>query len=285
MKWQGRRTSDNVEDRRGISGRQVAVGGGIGGILIAILFALLGGNPEDVSQVLQQPAGMESLGGAARELTAEEKQEGEFVGVVLAEIEDVWNGIFQQNGKTYREPKLVLFSGQVSSACGYAGASSGPFYCPGDERVYIDLDFFKQMQAQLGARGDFALAYVIAHEVGHHVQNLLGISEQVMGQQGRVSEVDFNRLMVRMELQADFLAGVWAHHASRTAGLLEQGDIEEGMNAASSVGDDRIMRQSQGYVVPDAFTHGTSEQRVRWFTKGYKTGDPNEGDTFNASQL
>jgi predicted metalloprotease len=285
MKWQGRRTSGNVEDRRGISGKQVAVGGGIGGILIAILFALLGGNPEDVSQILQQPAGMESTGGVSRELTADEKQEGDFVGVILAEIEDVWNPIFQQSGKTYREPKLVLFSGQISSACGYAGASSGPFYCPADEKVYIDLDFFKQMQRQLGAGGDFALAYVIAHEVGHHVQNQLGITEQVMGQQGRVSEVEFNRLMVRLELQADFLAGVWAHHAQRTAGLLEQGDIEEGMNAAASVGDDRIMKQSQGYVVPDAFTHGTSEQRVRWFTRGYQTGDPNQGDTFNASQL
>lgn len=285
MRWQGRRTSGNVEDRRGISGKQVAVGGGIGGILIAILFALLGGNPEDVSQVLQQPTGMESAGGISRELSAEEKQEGEFVGVILAEIEDVWNAIFRQSGRSYREPKLVLFSDQISSACGYAGASSGPFYCPADEKVYIDLSFFKQMQRQLGAHGDFALAYVIAHEVGHHVQNLLGITDQVMAQRNRASEVDFNRLMVRMELQADFLAGVWAHHASRTAGLLEAGDIEEAMNAASAVGDDRIMRQSQGYVVPDAFTHGTSEQRVRWFTKGYRTGDPNEGDTFNAGQL
>ncbi len=284
MRWQGRRTSDNLEDRRGISGKQMAVGGGIGGILIAILFALLGGNPEDVSQILQ-PAGMESTAGVNRPLSEEEKQEGEFVGVILAETEDVWNRIFQQGGRSYREPKLVLFSGQISSACGFAGASSGPFYCPGDEKVYIDLSFFKQMQAQLGARGDFALAYVIAHEVGHHVQKQLGITEQVMAQQGQVDEVEFNRLMVRLELQADFLAGVWAHHAQRTADILEQGDIEEGINAAGAVGDDRIMKQTQGYIVPDAFTHGTSEQRVRWFAKGFQTGDINQGDTFNASQL
>jgi len=284
MKWQGRRTSDNVEDRRGISGRQVAVGGGIGGILIAVLFALLGGNPEDVSQVLQTGL-TESTSGTSRELTQEEIQEGQFVSVILAETEDVWNRIFRQSGQAYQEPKLVLFSGQISSACGYASAASGPFYCPGDGKVYIDLSFFKQMQAQLGAHGDFALAYVIAHEVGHHVQNLLGTSEQVMSKQGRVSEVEFNRLMVRMELQADFLAGVWAHYADRTADILEPGDIEEAINAAGAVGDDRIMRQMQGYVVPDAFTHGTSEQRVRWFTKGYETGDPNQGDTFHAAQL
>jgi hypothetical protein len=285
MQWQGRRQSGNVEDRRGVSGKQMAGGLGIGGVIIAILFALLGGNPEDVSQILQPPAGIESPAGESRALTAEEQQEGQFVGVVLAEIEDVWNRVFQQSGQTYREPKLVLFSGQISSACGYAGASSGPFYCPGDEKVYIDLDFFKQMQTQLGAKGDFALAYVIAHEVGHHVQNLLGITDQVMSQKGRLGEVEFNQLMVRLELQADFMAGVWAHHAARTAGLLEAGDIEEAMNAASSVGDDRIMKQTQGYVVPDAFTHGTSEQRVRWFTKGYQTGDPNQGDTFNADRL
>jgi len=284
MRWQGRRTSENLEDRRGISGKQVAVGGGIGGILIAVLFALLGGNPEEVTQMLQ-PAGMESTTGVNQPLSEEEKQEGEFVGVILAETEDVWNRIFQQAGRSYREPKLVLFSGQISSACGFAGASSGPFYCPGDEKVYIDLSFFKQMQAQLGARGDFALAYVIAHEVGHHVQNQLGITEQVMAQQGQVDEVEFNRLMVRLELQADFLAGVWAHHAQRTANILEQGDIEEGINAAGAVGDDRIMKQTQGYIVPDAFTHGTSEQRVRWFYKGFQTGDIDQGDTFNAGQL
>ena len=182
-------------------------------------------------------------------------------------------------------PKLVLFSGQVDSACGYAGASSGPFYCPGDSKVYIDLSFFEQMQRQLNAPGDFALAYVLAHEVGHHVQNLLGINDQVMAQRGRMSEKDFNRIMVRMELQADFLAGVWAHYANLEPGFLESGDVEEGMNAASAVGDDRIMKQTQGYIVPDAFTHGTSEQRVRWFKKGFTTGDINQGDTFGAAVL
>ncbi|HPM37644.1 MAG TPA: neutral zinc metallopeptidase [candidate division Zixibacteria bacterium] len=284
MRWQGRRTSDNVEDRRGIGGRGLAVGGGLGGILAVVLFLVLGGNPDEVMQSLQQ-TGVEVPAGSTAELSDEERQEGQFVGVILAETEDVWNRLFQQAGQSYREPKLVLFSDQISSACGYAGASAGPFYCPADERVYIDLSFFKEMQAQLGAHGDFALAYVIAHEVGHHVQNLLGISDQVMGQRERMSEAEFNRLTVRMELQADFLAGVWAHFAERTANLLESGDIEEGINAAAAVGDDRIMRQTQGYVVPDAFTHGTSEQRVRWFRRGYESGDITQGDTFNSQEL
>ena len=188
-------------------------------------------------------------------------------------------------GQTYQEPKLVLFSGQVDSACGFASAASGPFYCPEDSKVYIDLSFFEDMQRQLGAPGDFARAYVLAHEVGHHVQNLLGINDQIMSRRGRMSEKDFNKLMVRMELQADFLAGVWAHYANMEKGFLEEGDIEEGINAAGAVGDDRIMKQTQGYVVPDAFTHGTSEQRVRWFRKGLETGDLRQGDTFNAAVL
>jgi predicted metalloprotease len=284
MKWQGRRQSDNVEDRRGISGRGMAVGGVGGlGIVIAILYFLLGGNPADIPQTMQvdQPAAT----GAGEPLSAKDKEMGEFVSTVLASIEDVWRERFRDMGRTYVAPKLVLFSGQVDSACGYAGASSGPFYCPGDSRVYIDLSFFEQMQRQLNAPGDFALAYVIAHEVGHHVQNLLGINDQVMAQRGRVSEKEFNRLSVKMELQADFLAGVWAHYANLEKDFLESGDIEEGMNAASAVGDDRIMKRSQGTVVPDAFTHGTSEQRVRWFKKGLDTGDINQGDTFNASVL
>jgi len=285
MRWQGRRQSGNVEDRRGVSGRGLAVGGGIGGlgIVIAILYMLLGGNPGDVTQGLQvdQPYAT----GSEEPLSAKDKEMGEFVSTVLADIEDVWNTQFQQMGGTYREPKLVLFSGRVESACGVAGASSGPFYCPGDEKVYIDLLFFEDMQRELGAPGDFALAYVIAHEVGHHVQNLLGTNDQVMAQRGRVTEKDFNKLMVRMELQADFLAGVFAHYARQISGYLEAGDIEEGLNAASAVGDDRIMKQTQGYVVPDAFTHGTSEQRVRWFKKGLETGDIRQGDTFNAAIL
>ncbi len=284
MKWQGRRASDNVEDQRRFGGKQMAVGGGIGGIVIVLLVMLLGGNPGEVLQTLPQ-TGVEIPAAVDQPLSEAEVQEGQFVGVILAETEDVWNRIFREAGQIYREPKLVLFSNQISSACGYTGAAVGPFYCPTDEKVYVDLNYFSQMQAQLGAHGDFALAYVIAHEVGHHVQNLLGISEQVMSKQGRLSETEYNRLTVKMELQADFFAGVWAHYAERTAGLLEQGDIEEGMNAAAAVGDDRIMKQTQGYVVPDAFTHGTSEQRVRWFVKGYQTGDVSQGDTFNATQL
>jgi hypothetical protein len=285
MRWQGRRQSDNVEDRRGIGGRGLAVGGGIGGIgiVIAILYFLLGGNPGDLTQTLQvdQPYAT----GSDQPLSAKDEEMGQFVSTVLANIEDVWRAKFQEMGQTYAAPKLVLFSGQVDSACGFAGASSGPFYCPGDAKVYIDLSFFEDMQRQLRAEGDFATAYVIAHEVGHHVQNLLGINDQVMAQRGRVSEKDFNKLLVRMELQADFLAGVWAHYANLEKDFLEPGDIEEGMNAASAVGDDRIMRQTQGYVVPDAFTHGTSEQRLRWFKRGLDTGDIRQGDTFGAARL
>ena len=284
MKWQGRRQSDNVEDRRGVSGRGLAVGGVGGlGIVIAILYFLLGGNPADIPQSMQVDPPAAS--GAGEPLSAKDQEMGQFVSTVLASIEDVWREQFRAEGNTYVAPKLVLFSGQVDSACGYAGASSGPFYCPGDSKVYIDLSFFEQMQRQLNAPGDFALAYVIAHEVGHHVQNLLGINDQVMAQRGRMSEKDFNKIMVRMELQADFLAGVWAHYANLDPGFLESGDVEEGMNAASAVGDDRIMKQTQGYIVPDAFTHGTSEQRVRWFKKGFTTGDINQGDTFGAAVL
>ena len=283
MLWKGRRQSENVEDRRGVTGRQVAVGGGLGALALTIIVLLLGGNPEEVMQNLQTPqaSGQEQT----RALTAEEKELGEFVGVILADTEDVWNQVLQQERMQYREPKLVLFSNATDSACGFAQSATGPFYCAGDEKVYIDLDFFQEMQQKLGARGDFAWAYVIAHEVGHHVQNLLGSMEQVQEKQQSLSREDANRLMVRLELQADFLAGVWAHHAQRMKGLLEQGDIEEGMNAASSVGDDRIMKQQQGYVVPDAFTHGTSAQRVRWFTLGLKTGDLRQGDTFAAEEL
>ena len=285
MKWRSRRQSDNVEDLRGTGGRGLKIGGGVGGlgIVIAILYMLLGGNPGDVTQSLQvdQPY----AAGPSEPLSAKDQEMGQFVSAVLASIEDVWRERFRAAGEAYVEPKVVLFSGQVDSACGYAGASSGPFYCPGDSKVYIDLSFFEDMQRQLGAPGDFALAYVIAHEVGHHVQNLLGINEQVMSRRGRLSERDFNQLMVRMELQADFLAGVWAHYANMEKDFLESGDIEEGMNAASAVGDDRIMKRTQGYVVPDAFTHGTSEQRVRWFKKGLDTGDINKGDTFGAAVL
>jgi predicted metalloprotease len=277
MLWKGRRQSDNVEDRRGVSGRQVALGGGLGAIALAVIVLLLGGNPQEVMQNLQTaPAGQEQ----ARALTEEERQMGEFVAVILADTEDVWRQVFQGEGETYREPKLVLFSNATESACGYAQSASGPFYCSGDEKVYIDLGFFQEMQQKLGARGDFAWAYVIAHEVGHHVQNLLGVMQQANERMQGLSREEANQVLVRLELQADFLAGVWAHHAQRMKDLLEQGDIEEGMNAAAAVGDDRIMKQQQGYVVPDAFTHGTSEQRRRWFSRGLKTGDMRQGDTF-----
>jgi len=256
----------------------------LGGLIIVALYFLLGGNPEEVMQSLQTQ-GPASSTTAAEPLSEKDKELGDFVSVVLADTEDVWRSTLSESGQAYREPALVLFTHQVQSACGFAGAATGPFYCPGDEKVYLDLSFFDEMQQQLGAPGDFALAYVIAHEVGHHVQKLLGIMDQVMSRRGRVSEREFNELQVRLELQADFLAGVWAHYARQAAGYLEAGDIEEGLNAASAVGDDRIQRQQQGYVVPDAFTHGTSEQRVRWFKKGLETGDINQGDTFGADIL
>ena len=284
MRWQGRRTSDNVEDRRGIGRKGIAIGGGLGGIVVLALVLLLGGDPSEVIQSLQTDQTTYSTE-TSQPLSEEDQAMGEFVSVVLANIEDVWNQYFSQMGETYREPKLVLYTDQVSSACGYAGSATGPFYCPGDEKVYLDISFFQEMQAQLGAPGDFALAYVIAHEVGHHVQNLLGIEGEVRAQRGRVSEEEYNRLSVRMELQADFLAGVWAHYAQQATGFLEEGDIEEGINAAGAVGDDRIQRQTQGYIVPDSFTHGTSQQRARWFRKGLASGDLSQGDTFGAVSL
>ena len=283
MLWKGRRQSENVEDRRGLSGRGVAVGGGLGALAVTIIILLLGGNPQEVMQNLQQTPGTGQE--QARTLTAEEQELGEFVGVILADTEDVWDELFRQQGEQYRKPTLVLFSTSTESACGFAQSATGPFYCSGDEKVYIDLSFFQEMQQRLGARGDFAWAYVIAHEVGHHVQTQLGIMEKVMAKMQNVNKTDANRLLVRLELQADFFAGVWAHHAQRMKNLLEEGDIEEGLNAASAVGDDRIMKQQQGYVVPDAFTHGTSAQRVRWFTLGLKTGDLSQGDTFAAGEL
>jgi predicted metalloprotease len=287
MRWQGRRKSDNVVDRRRIGGRGLAIGGGIGGvggIVLLVLYLLLGGNPSDITQNFQDEGQVSSAEGG-QALSEKDKEMGDFVSVVLADIEDVWDAQFRQLGRNYRKPHLVLFTGQVESACGYNSAATGPFYCPGDENVYIDLSFFEDIQRELDAPGDFALAYVIAHEVGHHVQNLLGINEQIMEMQGRLSEQDFNKLLVRMELQADFLAGLWAHYAREDTDFLDTADIKEGLNAAAAVGDDRIMKRQQGYVVPDAFTHGTSEQRVRWFKKGLDSGDLEQGDTFAATRL
>ena len=281
MRWLNRRQSSNVEDRRGLTGRKLAMGGGLGGLVVIVLYLLLGGNLGDEVSDLPLSTQVDSPT-ESRPLTAEEQEAGKFVSVILADTEDVWNTLFNQQGKTYLEPTLVLFTDLTSSGCGTAQSASGPFYCPADGKVYIDLGFFAEMQQRLNAPGDFAMAYVIAHEVGHHVQNQLGIMEKVMSQRSQMSEREFNQLSVRLELQADFLAGVWAHHAQRMQNILEEGDVEEGINAAGAVGDDRIQRMTQGYVVPDAFTHGTSEQRVSWFLKGFKTGDLSQGDTFTA---
>ncbi len=276
MRWINRRQSGNVEDRRGITPKRV-VGGGIGTLFILLIVWLLGGDP------LQFMSNMpETEQSAVSEYipSEEENQLAQFVGVVLGDTEDVWYEVFQNLGYTYQPPKLVLYTEMVQSACGFSSAATGPFYCTGDGNVYIDLSFCQELQNDLQAPGDFAIAYVIAHEVGHHVQNLLGINDQVMELQGQVSQSEFNKYSVALELQADFLAGVWAYHDQQLNQILEEGDIEEALNAASAVGDDRIMKRTQGMVVPDAFTHGSSEQRRYWFQKGFQTGDLNQGDTF-----
>jgi uncharacterized protein len=280
MLFKGRRQSSNVEDRRGMStGRKVGVGGGIVTVIIALVVMLLGGDPREVLQMMEtQQATSESV--TDYQPTAHEQELAEFVSVTLADTEDVWHKLFENSGLTYREPTLVLFSGAAESACGFAQSAIGPFYCPGDEKVYIDLNFLEELQQKLGAQGDFAMAYIVAHEVGHHVQKLLGVLDQVHSLRGQVSEKQYNAETVKLELQADFYAGIWAHHAQKMKNILEAGDIEEAMNAAQAVGDDRIQMQSQGYVVPDSFTHGTSEHRMTWFKRGFETGNVNNGDTF-----
>ncbi|MFY0782379.1 neutral zinc metallopeptidase [Peribacillus simplex] len=281
MKWKGRQGSSNVEDKRGMSGKGMAgIGGGIG-LVIILIVTLLGGNP---SELLGSLNSTDSDNGSTYVETDEEKELAQFVSVVLADTEQVWTDEFRKNGLEYKEPKLVLYSGSVESACGLAGSSVGPFYCPGDMKLYIDLSFYQELKQEFQAPGDFAMAYVIAHEVGHHVQTLLGTTEKAMPDRSKVSETEYNKYSVRLELQADYLAGVWAHHV-QGENLLEEGDLEEAMNAASGVGDERIQKKAQGYVVPDSFTHGTSEQRKRWFNKGFKSGDMNEGNTFKASNL
>ena len=280
MRTEGRRTSDNVEDRRGMSsGGKMAVGGGLGAVVIALIILLMGGDP---SSILNTTPSAPTESGEFTS-TPEEEEMVNFVSVVLAGTEDVWGSIFQQSNMTYKPPVLVLFRDQVQSACGFATSASGPFYCPGDHKVYVDLAFFDDLKANLGVNGDFAIAYVLAHEVGHHVQNLLGILGDVNNQRSRMSEVNANRLLVRLELQADFLAGMWAHYDQKMFNSLEAGDIEEAMNAAASVGDDVLMKKYQGRVVPDAFTHGTAAQRKDWFRRGYTSGDFDQGDTFNAN--
>jgi uncharacterized protein len=283
MIWKDRRESGNVEDRRSTSRTGLVVGGGIGTLVLLVVSLLLGVDPGSI--INQQPSPDSGTGvESGRSLNPKEEELKKFVSVVLADTEDVWQELFRQTGRQYREPTLVLFSGQVRSACGIAGAAVGPFYCPGDEKVYIDLSFYEELHSRFRAPGDFAEAYVLAHEVGHHVQRLLGTMEKVNALQSRMSEEQANQLSVRLELQADFYAGVWANYAQKK-GILEAGDIEEALNAATAIGDDRLQRQTQGYVVPDSFTHGTSEQRLRWFRKGFETGDIRQGDTFNTRSL
>jgi len=272
MLWKGRRQSSNVEDRRG-SGGWVA-GGGIGGVIIALLFYLLGGDSADLENNLKMTTNAPASTEANDSISAYAK-------VVLADTEDIWAKIFsEQLSGNYSPPSMVLFSNSTQSGCGFASAQTGPFYCPADEKVYLDLSFFNLMQTQFNTYGDFPMAYVIAHEVGHHVQNLLGITRELDAKRGRISEREYNKLSVKLELQADFFAGLWAHYNQQVNHVLEPGDIEEAIQAASAIGDDKLQMQSQGYTVPDAFTHGTSQQRMYWFKKGFTSGDIREGNTF-----
>jgi len=297
MKWQGRRQSGNIEDRRG----QGSSGGGLNplllgglirflfsktglvivGLFLAISF-ITGNNPLSLlGSLLGGGSGQGFTTETEYTPSAEQDEMAAFAATILADTEDVWN----QELDNYREPTLVLFTGAVSSACGNASSATGPFYCPGDEKLYLDLSFFEDMETKLRAGGDFAYAYVIAHEVGHHIQNLMGITDQVLSLRGQVSEKEYNQNSVRLELQADFLAGVWAHHSQRISGMMETGDLEEALNAANAIGDDRLQKQASGNVVPDSFTHGTSAQRMKWFKKGFDTGDLSQGDTFNTRDL
>lgn len=279
MRWQGRRQSSNVEDRRGIPVKGMAAGGGGLLFLAVIVISVLTGR--DPRQALDMVGQLTEPGSSVRP-SPEQDELAAFVSVVLADTEAVWGKIFADAGKAYREPTLVLFTGHAESACGFQSAAVGPFYCPGDQKVYIDLAFYGEMKERLGAPGDFAQAYVIAHEIGHHVQNLLGASGRAHEARGRGGREDANQLSVRIELQADYFAGVWAHHAEQNWRILEEGDIEEALNAASAIGDDRLQMESQGYVVPESFSHGTSRQRVRWFRKGLESGKMDGGDTFSA---
>lgn len=279
MLWQGRRESSNVDDRRGIGGGHIAVGGGIIGVIFLVVKFLLGGSGNDTQ--LQIPDQNQPL--SAEEKAAQD-QEAKFVKTVLAETEDVWHQLMQQAGRDYPEPTLVLFNGSTQSACGYASSATGPFYCPGDQELYIDLSFYNELRDRFQAGGDFAMAYVVAHEVGHHIQKLLGLSDKIDQLRQQLSEGEFNKYSVRLELQADFYAGVWAHY-EQGKGILEKGDIEEALTAANAIGDDRLQKEAQGYVVPESFTHGTSAQRMYWFKKGYETGDIKQGNTFDTNDL
>jgi uncharacterized protein len=284
MRLGGERESSNVEDGRGGGGGRIAIGGGLGTITIVIIAALFGVDPR---QLLGTGDEGPAPGAQTQQASGQQQQNDEqleFVRRVLGSTETTWEDIFRRNGSTYREPKLRLFSGQVESACGVAGASVGPFYCPGDEKVYIDLSFYDELRSRFRAPGDFAQAYVIAHEVGHHVQNLIGTSDKVTAMQRRASEAQANLLSVMLELQADCYAGVWGYYAQQR-NILDPGDLEEALRAASAIGDDRLQKEAQGYAVPDSFTHGTSEQRTRWFRQGFDSGDMRRCDTFNSRAL
>jgi uncharacterized protein len=279
MLWKGRRESTNVDDRRGVSGGQLAAGGGIIGVIVLLVNMFLGGGDVDLQQALPQEQTP-----LTEEQKARQDERASFVKVVLADTEDVWEKIFSDNGKTYQKPTLVLFTDATQSACGYASSATGPFYCPGDNDLYIDLGFADELKNRFGASGDFALAYVVAHEVGHHVQYLLGVSDKMNRLRQQLSETEYNQYSVRMELQADFYAGLWAHYNQKMKNVIQEQDINEALEAANAIGDDRIQSQSQGHVTPDAFTHGTSAQRMYWFKKGFTTGDISQGDTFSSSE-
>jgi len=284
MRWQGGRRSKNIEDRRGRRVSRGIKGGGIGVLLLALVGMYFGIDPSLILNIGGQFVENQTTSTEYTPTVAENKL-ADFVSVVLADTEDTWREQFNRKGSVYIEPQLVLFTGSVNSACGFAQSAMGPFYCPGDQKVYIDLSFYQELKNKMEAPGDFAQAYVVAHEVGHHVQNLLGISDQVHTAKHKLSDKEYNKLSVRLELQADCLAGVWAHHADRARQVVEPGDIDEALNAASQIGDDRLQKQSRGYITPDSFTHGTSEQRARWFKHGYGKGDINSCDTFSAQTL
>ncbi len=284
MKWRNRRVSSNIEDRRAAGGRSGSKKiGGLSAIIITLAAMYFGVDPKIIFGLLENTGGQSSTTQQASYLpSAEQHQLAQFTGVVLADTEDTWNAVFQQQRMRYQEPKLVLFTNTVRSACGHAEAAMGPFYCPGDHKVYIDLGFYKQLKVQHNAPGDFAQAYVIAHEVGHHVQNLLGTSSKVRQAQQRMSKAEANQLSVRLELQADCYAGLWAHHTQKAKQILEQGDVEEALNAASQIGDDRLQKQARGYASPESFTHGTSQQRVKWFQRGFSEGTMQACNTFTS---
>lgn len=291
MRWQMGRRSENIEDRRGMSpagmGRGVRVGGagGLGILAIALVAMFLGVDPSLILNSIQTDGGGSRADMAPRSAPAPGDTGADFVSAVLAQTEDTWNDIFAQAGQQYQDPQLVLFDGSVESACGMAASATGPFYCPGDRKVYLDLSFFRELQERFGASGDFADAYVIAHEVGHHVQKLLGTSDQVARARSQSDRATANELSVRLELQADCYAGIWARHMQERQGVVEDGDIEEALGAASAVGDDRIQKATRGYVVPESFTHGSAQQRMRWFKQGLQSNDPNSCNTFSAASL